>query len=172
MAKYCKKIVTQICKLIESDSYTAKEVCEHVNISQETFITWKREKPEFSESIKRAEQVFLKTIASEAKKSLMKKIQGYTVQEKRTVYNGEAVEGKSKPKIKEQTVTDKYFQPDTATIIFALCNQDSDNFKNKQSTEVTGAGGKDLIRPRTLTKEEAKELWNDFENGKFPEIQR
>ena len=36
--------------------------------------------------------------------------------------------------------------------------------------ELTGKGGKDLIPPRVLTAEEAKQLWNDFDNGKFPKI--
>ena len=145
MSKYSPEIVTRICELIEKDSYTDKEICEQVDISQETFITWRREKPEFSESLKKADQVFLKTIASAARKSLVKKIEGYTVQEKRTVYASQVIEGKEKPKIKEQTITDKHYQPDTVAIIFALCNQDSDNFKNKQSTELTGKDGKDLI---------------------------
>jgi len=145
MAKYCEDIVNRICALIETDSYTDKEVCNLVDISQETFITWKREKPEFSESIKRAERVFLSFIATEARKSLVKKIQGYTVQEKKTVYASQLIEGQSKPKIKEQTITDKHFQPDTTAIIFALCNQDSDNFKNK----TTIAGDKE--NPLTLT---------------------
>lgn len=45
-------------------------------------------------------------------------------------------------------------------------------YGEKISQELTGAGGKDLIPPRTLTKDEAVELWKDFENGKFPKIQQ
>lgn len=169
MAKYCTDIVNRICELIETDSYTDKEICKMVGISQETFITWKTEKPEFSEAIKKAEQKFLKLIASEAKKSLMKKIQGYTVQEKRTVYAAELKEGKSKPRIKEQTVTDKHYQPDTVAIIFALTNQDSENFKNKQSTEHAGVGGKDLfphsIVVRDIETKELLEKLSDKVNG-------
>lgn len=144
MSKYSPEIVSMICELIEKDSYTDKEICQNVGINQDTYITWKKEKPEFSERIKKAEQVFLKSIATAAKKSLLKKIEGYTVQEKRTVYNSEVKDGQSKPKIKEQTITDKHYQPDTVAIIFALCNQDSENFKNKQSTEVTGKDGKEF----------------------------
>ncbi len=150
MSKYCSEIVEKICELIEKDSYTDKEICQNVGISQETFITWKRDKPEFSESIKMAERVYLNMIATEARKSLVKKIQGYTVQEKRTVYNNEVKDGQSKPKIKEQIITDKHYQPDTVAIIFALCNQDSENFKNKQSTELTGKDGSPLIPPQVI----------------------
>lgn len=150
MSKYCPEIVSAICELIEKDSYTDKEICQNVGINQDTYITWKNEKPEFSERIKKAEQVYLKSIATAAKKSLLKKIEGYTVQEKRTVYSSEVKDGQLKPKIKEQTITDKHYQPDTVAIIFALCNQDSDNFKNKQSTEVTGKDGSPLIPPQVI----------------------
>lgn len=44
--------------------------------------------------------------------------------------------------------------------------------EQRDKSELTGAGGKDLIPPRTLTKDEAVELWKDFENGKFPKVQQ
>lgn len=85
---------------------------------------------------------------AEAKKSLLKKIQGYTVQEKHitTVGSGKFdVNGKEIPKIKEQKTVDKHFQPDTAAIIFTLCNGEPDTWKNRQNNEVTGKDGKDLF---------------------------
>lgn len=154
MSKYCPEIVKSICDLIEKDSYTDKEICEQVGISESIYYEWKAEKAEFSELLKKAEQKFLKSIATAARKSLVKKVEGYTVQEKRTVYASEVVKGKSTPRIKEQTITDKHYQPDTVAIIFALCNQDSENFKNKQSTEIGGIGGKPLFPERQLTDEE------------------
>lgn len=45
-------------------------------------------------------------------------------------------------------------------------------YGEKISQEVTGKDGKDLIPPRTLTKDEAVELWKDFEDGKFPKVQQ
>ena len=144
MAKYCKEIVDRICELIETDSYTDKEICIQVGINQDTYISWKNDKPEFSEAVKKADKNRLKMFALEAKRSLLKKIQGYTVQEKKTVYVDKSENGKSTPKIKEQTVTDKHFQPDTVAIIFTLCNQDPENWKNRQLTEITGKDGKDF----------------------------
>ena len=143
--KYGKDITDKICKLIESDSYTDYEICQNVGISNETFIKWRRDKTEFSEAIKKAHQKRLSFFAEEAKKSLLKKIQGYTIQEKKTVYSSQVIEGQAKPKIKEQTITDKHFQPDTGAIIFTLCNQEPENWKNRQTQEITGKEGKDLI---------------------------
>ena len=44
------------------------------------------------------------------------------------------------------------------------------DYYTAEKREITGKGGKDLIPPRVLTAEEAKQLWNDFDNGKFPKI--
>ena len=88
-------------------------------------------------------------IVAEAKKSLVKMIRGYTVQEKKTVTcdSGRKDEETGKPivKVKEHSVIDKHIQPNVAATIFALVNRDPDNWKNKQDTsmdlkaEVTGS---------------------------------
>lgn len=139
MAKYSKKIVDKICKLISSDSYTITEICAQVGINQDTYFTWKKEKPEFSEAIEKAQDARRAYFALEAKNSLLKKVKGYSVDETKTVYvdsKEKGTDGKAKAKIKEKTITTKYFQPDTAAIIFTLINCDGDNWKNKQDNTV------------------------------------
>lgn len=152
MAKYGKQIVDRIYELLSSDTYTIAEVCQIVGIDEGTFYRWKNEKSEFCEIIKRAEEVRMAFFVAEAKKSLLKKVQGYTVTEKHVTYvnsreKNKSGEEKDKPKVKEQKVIEKFFQPDTAAIIFTLTNQDPDNWKNKQSNELTGKDGKDLAFP-------------------------
>jgi len=147
MAKYSKKMVREICSLIKKDSYTVAEICSLTGISEETFYCWKREKPEFSEAIKKAGKKFDELLIAEAKKSLIKLLQGYTVQEKKTVTvdtGKKSADGKPIVKVKEHTVTDKHYQPNPTAIIFTLTNRDPENWKNKQSTELTGKDGKDL----------------------------
>lgn len=139
MAKYSKKIVDRICKLISSDSYTIVEICNQVGINQDTYHTWKKEKPEFSEAIEKAQDARRAYFALEAKNSLLKKVQGYSVDETKTVWvdsGKKGEDGKSTPKIKEQVKTTKHIQPDTAAIIFTLINCDGENWKNKQVNEV------------------------------------
>ena len=136
--KYNKKIAEKICSLIATDTYTVAEVCRMVKISDSTYYDWITRFPEFSENIKKAE----------AEKSLLRKIQGYTVQEKHitTVGSGKYdVNGKEIPRIKEQKIVDKHYQPDTAAIIFTLTNGEPENWKNRQNNEVTGKDGKDLF---------------------------
>lgn len=149
MAKYSKKIVNKICSLIKKDSYTIAEICSLSGISESTYHEWKATKSEFSESIKKASDDFDEMIVAEAKKSLVKMIRGYTVQEKKTVTcdSGKKDETTGKPivKVKEHSVIDKHIQPNVAATIFALVNRDPDNWKNRQNTELTGKDGKDLI---------------------------
>ncbi|MFS0489901.1 phBC6A51 family helix-turn-helix protein [Leadbetterella byssophila] len=169
MAKFSKKTVDKILELWSSDTYTIAEVCELVGIAERTFYNWRDRNAEFADALKKAEDKRNQFFLAEAKKSLLKKIQGYTIKEKHTTYvnstgrssTGEEIE---KPKIKEQKIVEKHFQPDTAAIIFTLTNQDPENWRNRQSTEVTGKDGKDLIPAKTLTKEEARELLRDLEN--------
>lgn len=146
--KYNKKIAEKICSLIATDTYTVAEVCRMVKIHPDTYYTWIKEFSEFSDAIKKAEAERMAVFVVEAKRSLLKKIQGYTVQERHitTVGSGKFdVNGKEIPRIKEQKVVDKHFQPDTAAIIFTLTNGEPENWKNRQNNEVTGKDGNDLF---------------------------
>lgn len=168
MAKYSKKIVDAICSLIKADSYTIAEICKNVGISKDTYYSWLKAKPDFSDAIKRAESEFTQDILVECKRSLRKLITGYTAQERHTIMvDSKEIDektGKPKPKIKEQKVVDKHFQPNLGAIIHFQTNQDPDNWKNKHSTEITGKDGKDLIPARNLTKKEAQELLKELDD--------
>jgi hypothetical protein len=167
MAKYNKKIVKRICDLIRKDSYTIAEICSLSGIHIDTYYDWKNNKPDFSEALEKARGEFDEILVKEAKNSLRKLITGYTVDETKTVYEPSSkTDQAAKPKIKEQTITKKHYQPSVPAVIFALTNKASDEYQNRQNTELTGKGGKDLIPPaRVLTKEEAKELLNKLDNG-------
>lgn len=136
MAKYSKKIVENICSLIKKDSYTISEICSLSGISKETYYTWIETKPDFSDAVKKAKGEYDEFIIVEARKSLVKMIQGYTVQEKKTVTvdSGKKNYETGKPivKVKEHTVIDKHIQPNVAATIFALSNRDPENWKNRQ----------------------------------------
>lgn len=148
MAKYTKKTAGIIIDMLKSDSYTIAEICQQVKITPRTYYDWINEKEDFAQAVNDAKEQRMEMFVKEAKKSLLKKIQGYTVQEKHTtmVDSKEKDEtGKAKPRIKEQKIVDKHFQPDTAAIIFTLTNGDPETWRNKHFTEVTGKDGKDLF---------------------------
>lgn len=146
--KYNAKIAERICTLIAADTYTVAEICRMVKINPDTYYTWARDNSEFSDAIKKAEAERMAFFVVEAKRSLVKKLQGYTVQENHvtTVGSGKYdVNGKEIPRIKERKTVDKHYQPDTAAIIFTLCNGEPETWKNRQNNEVTGKDGKDLF---------------------------
>ena len=144
MARYNKEIVERICAFIREDSYTIEEICRNVNISKDTYYRWLSEKADFSDAVKKANDDFNASMVAEAKRSLVKLIKGYTVQEKKTVTadTGKKDEnGKPIVKVKEHTVVDKHYQPNVAAVIFTLTNRDPENWKNKQNTELSGEVG-------------------------------
>jgi len=53
MSKYCKEIVEEICGYIES-GLTQKDSCILAGIHVDTFHTWRKDKPEFSEAVEAA----------------------------------------------------------------------------------------------------------------------
>ena len=152
MAKYGKKTVQKIVGLIKSDTYTIAEICRQVGITPKTYHQWVNDYPDFAEAVEGAKEERMQAMVIEAKKSLMKKIQGYEVTETKVVTvpgKGKDERGNPKPVIKEQTTTKKHIQPDTAAIIFTLTNGDPEHWRNRQSTEVTGKDGKDLFADKT-----------------------
>ena len=61
----------------------------------------------------------------------------------------------------------KHAQPDTAAIIFTLCNKAPNEYQNKYNTELTGKNGKDLIpEPITVRIIDEKEQLNGNTNDK------
>lgn len=152
MAKFSKKTVEKIVGLVKSDTYTIAEICRQVGITPKTYHAWINDYPDFADAVERARDERLQMMVIEAKKSLMKKIQGYEVTETKVITvpgKQKDEKGNPKPIIKEQTTTKKHIQPDTAAIIFTLTNGDPEHWRNRQSTEVTGKDGKDLFANKT-----------------------
>ena len=164
MAKFSKKTVDKIVGLVKSDTYTIAEICRQVGITPKTYHQWVNDYPDFADAIEQAKEERMQFFVQEAKKSLLKKIQGYEVTETKVVTipgKKKDEKGNPKPEIKEQTTTKKHIQADTAAIIFTLTNGDPDHWRNRQSTEVTGKDGKDLFANKT-----DEELDNEIEELK------
>ena len=141
--------VEKIVEMLRSDTYTIGELCRAAGIATSTYHNWKRDDEDFVKAIKDAKKERMDYFVTEAEKSLRKKLQGYTVEETKvvTVPSKELDEnGRPKPRIKEQTTVKKYIPPDTAIIIFTLTNGDDGTWRNRQYSEITGKGGKDLIK--------------------------
>jgi len=158
MAKYSKKLVQKIVGLIRKDSYTIAEICSLSGIDEATYYRWLNKKSEFCEAVTRAREDFVEARLVECEKSLVKLINGYDYEEKKTVM---VKNSKGEPSIKEQTTTKKHMTPSLPAIIHFQTNRDPENWKNRQSTELTGKGGKDLFEG--VTDEELDARIQDLE---------
>lgn len=153
--KYNEKIVARICEMFANDSYTIAEVCRNVGLSEDCFYRWKKEKKEFRDAVARAQERFNETLIKEAKYSLRKRVNGYEFDENRTTYVNDR---KGNPIIKERIKIRKHIQPDMSAIQFFLTNRDAQNWKNRQSSELTGKDGSDLFRMPVMVDDSGKPI--------------
>ena len=122
--KLTDELIDKVCKLIEKDTYTNKEICKRVGIHPSTLYAYLQESKEFSDRFKKAQQNALDQYKADARKSLKKLVKGFTITNtKKVMRKGQLVE------IIEEV---KHIEPNTAAVIFTLTNTDPDNFKNKQ----------------------------------------
>lgn len=144
--RYNKDIVKRITDMIREDTYSQREICKAVGLDPTTYGRWKNKHPDFVDAIRKAEDDRMNKMVVEARRSLLKKVQGYEVKEHKT----KTVPGTDgKPKVKEQMNITKHIEPDTTAIIFVLTNGDPEHFKNRYTNEITGKDGEDLFRNQT-----------------------
>ena len=108
--------------------------CKKVSISKETFYTWINDKPDFSDSLKKARKEFRETIVQTLEQSLWKRAAGYEIEESKNEYR--TLKDGSKVLVKSSKIT-KHFPPDTGALIFALTNLDPENWKNRQDNRLS-----------------------------------
>jgi hypothetical protein len=155
MAKYSQRKAKQIFDLYEKGNYTIAQVCVKVGISERCFYTWQKERAEFAEGIKEAKEIYISKKLVECDQSLERLINGYEYEERKTVI-GKDRDGNPVPV--EQTVTKKHVAPSLGAIIHFQTNRDPENWRNRQTTELTGKNGKDLIPDKPMTVKEAREF--------------
>ncbi len=127
--------VTKLCRL----GVTDKELSDFLDISEATLNNWKKEYPEFLESIKKGKVIS----DGEVVNSLYKRATGYTaIEEKPMLINGEL----------EMVQTKKQYPPDSTACFFWLKNRRKENWRDKQDISVDG--GVNIV----YAKDEDKEL--------------
>ena len=108
--------------------------CKKVGISKETFYTWINDKPDFSDSLKKARKEFRETIVQALEQSLWKRAAGYEIEESKNEYR--TLKDGGEVLVKSSKIT-KHFPPDTGALIFALTNLDPENWKNRQDNRLS-----------------------------------
>ena len=133
MAKYSKEIVDKICNLLATGEHRIVDVCKQVGISTTIFYDWKDSKVEFSDALKDAEEQRLSQFKDMARSGLAKLLDVYEYEEETTEYSLDPI---GNEQVKSRKVIKKRTMPNSAAVIFALCNRDSENFKNIQKVDV------------------------------------
>lgn len=136
-----KDIKKLIIDLFSEDTYYINEVCDRVGIARATYYKWLDDDEEFAKQVQEAQTKYLRErVRDAAKRSLIRKIEGYATDETTIVHVPSKKEkdkdGKPKSIVKEKKTVHKNVPPDTAAIIFALTNVDPEGWKNRQDTKV------------------------------------
>lgn len=135
---YTPERVAKICQAIENGETNAT-AAKIGGIHVATFCEWQNTKPEFAEAVKRAKAAFeewqMNGILEDARKSLKTLVCGQEYEEIKTEYENDKT---GNPRIKKQTRVTKKILPNPTAVIFALCNRDPDNWKNRVAQDVNG----------------------------------
>jgi transposase len=124
MSKFTEELQEKIISLIEEDTFSVTEICNHLQISRKSFYEWKDTRPEFREAMQKAKEQRDDKLLMTARRSLKRKLEGYTLTEIRTTY----VPDKDDPDklvIKSQVVREREYAPDTHAIKVVLTRNDA-----------------------------------------------
>lgn len=134
MAKYTERLAEKIVSLIEEDTYSITEICKHLKITRKSFYEWRDKKPEFRKAIEAAMESRDEALAITARRSLKKKLEGYTLTEIRTTY----VPDKDNPDklvLKTRVVRQKEYAPDTHAIRLVLSHNETKQEEDKEHSQ-------------------------------------
>ncbi len=115
MAKYNTKLRDKLVELYSTGKYYISDICEMAGINKHSWYEWKKNKPDFSNALKKADDERIDNIKIMAMGGLEKLI---------TLYEYTEVTKELKGTTKEELVTtktvDKFTLPNAAAVIFTL----------------------------------------------------
>ena len=162
MAKYTERLAEKIVSLIEEDTYSITEICKHLKITRKSFYEWRDKKPEFRKAINAATESRDEALAITARRSLKKKLEGYTLTEVRTTY----VPDKDNPDklvLKTRVVRQKEYAPDTHAIKLVLSHNETKEEENKEQSQPLT-----IIVQDPKTRDSLNELREKLMNNNLP----
>jgi len=122
--KFNATIRNQIIKL-SNDGWTDEEIAKFVGISHVTLYGWKKNKPEFFKAIKDGKEVWDNQVV----RALRERALGYSHPETKVFCNAMG-------EITTQEVM-KHYPPDPVSMIFWLCNRQSQDWKRNLDTKMS-----------------------------------
>lgn len=124
MAKYSAKLVERLVALIEEDNYTIGGICRMLGIARANYYRWLDEKPEFVAAVNMAMDQRDEKIRLMARRAMERKLEGYRQVETKVKYGLDNETGELV--VKEYVVKEKYCEPDTSAMVYALSDKNGD----------------------------------------------
>lgn len=118
-----------------SNGWTMDAIADELNVNVSTLYDHKNKYPEFSDVLKRADQVKPKAINNKAKRALKDKLEDREVEETHTEIWKDGDGNVIKQHVKK---VKKVIPADTTAMIFALKNTDPENWGDKKQIEMQG----------------------------------
>lgn len=143
-SKFKKEFVEQAYKLALLGA-TDDELADFFRVRVSTIHNWKKRHNEFLDALKRGKEVADANVSDR----LFQRAMGFEHDsEEIKVVNG----------VVERVPVRKIYPPDPTSAIFWLKNRQPEKWRDKQTTELTGKDGKDLMQNLDLSKLSDKEL--------------
>lgn len=151
-SKYDPLSTPALAEQYASEILTDVQIAAKLGIHIDTYYTWQKKYPEFSEAIKRGKSASNADLV----KAMQKTAQGYYVEEEETVVY---LDKNKQPKSYSKTVKKRYIPPSTTTQIFLAKNRMPDEFHDVNRHEVNLSG---QLKVSTL----AELMMEEFHDGR------
>lgn len=153
--KFKEEYIEQVRKLALAQ-FTNEEIADFFEINIDTFYDWQKNKPLFSEAVKKGRTAD----RSELVVNMYKSASGYNKKEVKIEYDHiefkkDGSIDKEKSSIKSYTISDKHFPPNTGAGAFLLKNFDPERWNKKPVEQQQD----EFKKPKTL--EGGKQLPNE-----------
>lgn len=102
-----------------------RDIAKEMGIAESTLNKWKKDHPEFAKELKKGKEEPIHIVEN----SLYKNAQGYYVEEKKEVFDGDG-------NLKYYEVYTKWMRPDNGSMAFYLTNKDGENWKRLKQVDV------------------------------------
>lgn len=122
-----------------ADGKSYKDAFTAARVGKTAFYAHLKDDANFAERVKKAEKDYQDwydtQLVVDCKRSLLELVRGYEYDET-TIETG--VDARTGKKVEKKKIVHKTVGPNPTAIIFALCNRDPENWKNRVTNEMTG----------------------------------
>ena len=134
-----EELSPKVLQLVDGGASLTK-AAEMVGINQDTIHEWKKRHPEFSDMLHSARMNGKRANVDKGVDALIDLALGKEFEDVKTEYGSELnpQTGKHEPVIKKQVRVKKVIPPNIEALKFFLTNQDPENWKNRQDTQLSG----------------------------------